>query len=433
MRDYAKGMESAEVVVVGGGAAGLAGFQQLRAAGCDAVLVEARDRLGGRIHTLHPHGWPLPVELGAEFIHGPTDGLGIEVAPAPPGRDWSSRGGGLRAAGEFAGGAEAVFERMAGWEGPDLSFAAFLDTCRDLDAGARAGAAAFIEGYEAADLARISIAALNREFAAEGSDHGPWPRRPQGGYDRLLTTLHAPGRTRLSWPVAAVAWREGEVLLTGPGGESVAARRAILTLPLSLLQRGAIRFDPPLDAKRPALDRLAMGGALRITLRLRRAFWQDLRDSDGQRLDGLRFLFGDSRESGHLPTWWTHTGQEAQGAQIVGWAGGRHAWALAGRSAAALSELACADLASHLGLKPATVAGEVLATHVHDWLTDGWSLGAYSYATVGGAGAFAAMAEPLRDTLFFAGEATDATGHHATVQGAVASGRRAAGEALARL
>jgi monoamine oxidase len=419
-------META--VVIGGGAAGLAAFQMLRAAGCDALLVEARGRLGGRIHTLHPEGWPLPVELGAEFIHGAGDGLGIEVAPASPGRDWANRGGDLRAAGEFAGGADAVFERMAGWEGPDLSFAAFLDTCRDLDPAARAGAAAFIEGYEAADPARISVAALNREFAAEGGDNGPWPRRPLGGYDRLLTKLHADGRTRLSWPVTAVAWREGEVRLTGPGGEAIAARRAILTLPLSLLQRETVRFDPPLDAKRPALDRLAMGGALRITLRLRRAFWRDLRDSDGQRLEGLRFLFGDSPESGHLPTWWTHTGPEAQ---IVGWAGGRHAWALAGRPAAALSELACADLASRLGLKPAAVAGEVLSTHVHDWQTDAWSLGAYSYATAGGAGAFAELAQPLRDTLFFAGEATDATGHHATVQGAVASGRRAAGEALA--
>jgi monoamine oxidase len=428
MWDYAEDMETAAVVVVGGGAAGLAAFQKLRAAGCEAVLVEASERLGGRIHTLHPAGWPLPVELGAEFIHGPADGLGLAAAPAAPGRDWSSRDGGLHAAGEFAGGAEAVFERMAGWQGPDLGFAAFLDTCGDLDAAARAGAAAFIEGYEAADPARISVAALNREFAAEGGDPGP-PRRPLGGYDRLPAQLHADGRLRLSWPVAAVAWREGEVLLTGPGGETMAARRAILTLPLSLLQREAVRFDPPLAAKRPALDRLAMGGALRITLRLRRAFWQEVRDSDGQRLEGLRFLFGSASESGHFPTWWTHAVREQ--AQIVGWAGGRHAWALAGRSAAALRELACADLAARLGVEPGAVAREVVAAHVHDWQTDPWSLGAYSYATVGGADAFAELARPLRDTLFFAGEATEAGGHHATVPGAVASGRRAAAEVLA--
>ncbi|HET9784193.1 MAG TPA: FAD-dependent oxidoreductase, partial [Terriglobales bacterium] len=92
---------------------------------------------------------------------------------------------------------------------------------------------------------------------------------------------------------------------------------------------------------------------------------------------------------------------------------------------------ACADLAARFGLPPEAVAHEVLAAHVHDWQADPWAQGAYSYATVGGADAFAELAQPLLDTRFFAGEATDATGHHATVPGAVASGRRAAAEALA--
>jgi monoamine oxidase len=244
----------------------------------------------------------------------------------------------------------------------------------------------------------------------------------------LLEALQAEGRKRLNWPVQAVAWKRGTVRLTGPGGETIEARRAIITLPLSILQRGQVRFGPALDAKREALDRLAMGGALRITLRLRSAFWRGLRDSEGETLDDLRFLFGQNTEAGHFSTWWTHSA--GVHGQIVGWAGGRHAWSLAGLSAAALTKRACADLAERLGVTVEAVQREMISAYVHDWQTDPRSLGAYSYATVGGADAFAALAEPLFETLFFAGEATDATGHHATVPGAVASGRRVAAETL---
>ena len=74
----------------------------------------------------------------------------------------------------------------------------------------------------------------------------------------------------------------------------------------------------------------------------------------------------------------------------------------------------------------------VVAAHTHDWQADPFSCGAYSYAVAGGAEAPRDLAAPIADTLFFAGEATDFTGHHGTVHGALASGVRAAQEVLKR-
>lgn len=434
-------METAEVAIIGGGVAGLAALQALRAAGCRALLLEARGRLGGRIWTEHPADWPLPVELGAEFIHGAQPEL-LPLAPraAGYGSDWTWSRGKLRAAGEFGGGAWELLGRMQAIRppAPDRSFADFLASCRDAPPEARTAALGYIEGFEAADPARISVYSLNRERAAEAAsdDGGPWPRRPRGGYDRLLRRLgeeESPSDIRLKTVVYNVRWRRGEVMVEAQRASkpyALRARSIIITLPLSVLQRGSVRFDPPLAAKGAPLAQLLMGGALRVTLRLREPFWRGLRDADGRRLGRLRFLFGPAAATGHFPTWWTC--QARGGAQITGWAAGRHAWALERQSPGLLRRRALADLSERAGLPPRALAQLVISTHAHDWQADPFSLGAYSYAGVGGADAFAALAAPLTDTLFFAGEATDSQGHHATVHGAVRSGRRAAGEVLRR-
>lgn len=408
-----------QVVVIGAGAAGAAALACLHAAGCGALALEARDRVGGRIWTLHPAGWPAPVELGAEFVHSELDGLQL-VAPPPEGRDWTRIADKLVPAGEFAGGSDAVFERMAAATGPDRSFATFLDQqCQDLPARARTGALAFIEGYEAANPARISVVSLQREFA-RGT--GPQASRPCGGYDQWFAGLLASDRLRLGEPVRRVSWRAGAVEVVTPNA-SVRARAAIITLPLAVLQSGTVEFDPPLTAKREALAGLVMGNARRVVLRLRQRFWDQLHDGQGAALTGLRFLFG---REGAVPVWWT----DARAPQITGWAGGRHADALAGLDAATVSSRAVAALAAQLGVPAASIERELIEAHTHDWQTDPFARGAYSYAAVGSAEAHAALAEPLAGTLFFAGEATDASGRHATVPGAIASGRRAAEEAL---
>src|SRR6185312_478150 len=108
-------METCENVILGGGAAGLAALDTLQAAGRSAILLEARHRLGGRVHTLHPEGWPLPVEVGAEFIHGAVPEWRGQTGPGDDRgatHAWNFDSDGLHLAGEFAGGSDAVFERL---------------------------------------------------------------------------------------------------------------------------------------------------------------------------------------------------------------------------------------------------------------------------------------------------------------------------------
>jgi monoamine oxidase len=426
-------MERAQVAVIGGGAAGVAALEALHAAGCDALLLEARDRLGGRLHTVQPEGWPAPVELGAEFIHGaPAELAAVAAEGAEAGRqDWNWRDGKLEPAGEFGGGAGRVLELMAAVRppAPDRSFAAFLAGLGDaVPETAKVAARGYIEGYEAADPEWISVYSLNRERNLAGTGGGE-PRRPRAGFAALVREMARNGRIHLGTEATGVEWRPGHVRVRTRGREgeaAVEARAAIVTLPLALLQAQAVRFEPGLTAKRGALELLAMGAALRVTLRMREPIWREARDAGGQALDRLGFLFGAEPGAGHFPVWWTHPGA----AQITGWAAGRQAVALAGWPEVRLWARAIADLAARLGLPERRIAGALIEAHTHDWQTDRFAGGGYSYACVGGWNAAAELAAPLERTLFFAGEATEGTGEHATVQGAIRSGRRAAREVL---
>jgi monoamine oxidase len=116
---------------------------------------------------------------------------------------------------------------------------------------------------------------------------------------------------------------------------------------------------------------------------------------------------------------------------LVAWAGGPDAERLSGVADDELARRAVETLSELLGAPPGRLAASLRSAHVHDWLQDPFSRGAYSYLAVGGDEAPAALAAPLVDTLFFAGEATDLAGDTGTVHGAIATGKRAAGEVLA--
>ena len=128
-----------------------------------------------------------------------------------------------------------------------------------------------------------------------------------------------------------------------------------------------------------------------------------------------------------MPTWWTPLPLLVP--RITGWAGGPRAEALLDESEATRVDWSLDALAETLAVPRRLLDRELEAWAMHDWRADPWSLGAYSYAAVGGQGAHRALARPVESTLFFAGEATsaDETG---TVSGAIATGRRAARAAL---
>jgi monoamine oxidase len=204
------------------------------------------------------------------------------------------------------------------------------------------------------------------------------------------------------------------------------ARAVIVTVPISVLKAapgepGAIEFVPPLRQKQRALERLATGSVVRIVLQLREPIWEPEHT-------GLQLVYAPADEE--FSAWWT--AYPLRVPVITGWRGGPGAQRLAQLPAGELEMRAVASLARVFHMRPARLRSLVDAIWTHDWEHDPFARGAYSYQMVGGADAPAMLARPLRRTLFFAGEATnaDSTG---TVDGAIASGRRAARQALRAL
>jgi len=432
---------SLDVVIIGAGAAGLAAAAELARRGRSVLVLEARDRIGGRVWTRHEPGLPVPVELGAEFIHGrpaATFSLlrkaGVTAVDAPIVPLTVQRGKlRPREDGVFAE-VRHVLRRHAGaLQKKDVSFATFLACGRHgLSEEVRAFARMRVQGYDAADPARVSARAIAAEWAGEGADESGHSR-PPGGYGALLAPLtNALGgsiRLQLQTIVRTVEWQRGSVEIEGNSlGEPfrATASRAIITLPLGVLQTppeapGAVRFTPALKEKGQALERLASGPVLKVALRFRTAFWEELDEAHYRDVS----FFHAPRAA--FPTFWTAL--PARAPLLIAWAGGPRAARLTGTGTSDIIRKAVTSLKSVFG-KRADIDARLEAAWFHDWQQDPFARGAYSYVTVGGAGARQALAAPLRNTLFFAGEATDVEGEHGTVAGALRSGIRAAREVL---
>jgi monoamine oxidase len=199
-------------------------------------------------------------------------------------------------------------------------------------------------------------------------------------------------------------------------------------VPLGVLQAGSLKFDPALPPeKAAALSKLSMGKVVRVTLCFRERFWQNLRpEGQDKTLADLSFLFSHDDP---FPTWWTPMPDEAP--MITGWCAADCADQLSGMTEGRVIDKGVESLSALLQVEKSQVQALLISAYFHDWDYDPFSRGAYSYVKAGGEGCQQTLGAPLGQTLFFAGEATDMSGHNGTVHGAIASGRRAAQEILA--
>ena len=182
------------------------------------------------------------------------------------------------------------------------------------------------------------------------------------------------------------------------------------------------------ETRSDAVAHLAMGSVVRVVLRFTERFWASKwfgKHAGTEELDTMSFLHTSDRD---FPVWWTVYPLRAP--MMVAWRGGVQARALSQLASEEVGELSIASLAHQLGVAPRKLRGLVDGIWMHDWEHDPFSRGAYSYQIVGGSEAPAALARPLRGTLFFAGEAADPEGRTGTVHGAIATGKRAAAEVL---
>jgi monoamine oxidase len=429
--------ERTDVAVLGAGVAGLRAARELRRKGFEVIVLEARDRIGGRILTHRDARVPLPIELGAEFLHGETpetDKILREAGAATldrTGEQWRGGDGQLRPFPDLWTRIERVLGRID--PGKDdrpfrEALAAVRGTRDDRELALR-----FIEGFHAADPDRVSARSVTEAGANSGVQSAG---RVLSGYDAVPACLADGLDIRLGALVTDVEWRRGQVEITVSGGkERITARAAVVTVPLGVLQAppgdpGAIRFAPDPPRVRKALSRLAMGPALRLAFWFSELPWRKVKAPEGENASHLAFL--------HTPenafnVWWS--AYPVRAPLAVAWSGGPPAAELARLSPEELRDRALTELARAIGLPRRRLGSLVVDTWMHDWEGDPFSRGAYSYALVGGSEAAQELARPVEGTLFFAGEAADAQGRNGTVEGALTSGLQAAkkvASALAR-
>ncbi len=428
-----------DVIVLGAGIAGLTAARQLAIAGLRVHVVEARNRVGGRIFS-HNVGQEV-VELGAEFVHGKPPILwnlmeeaGLQTCEFD-GKRFCWDNDLLQECCDDFGQDFKWLEALKDWHGEDCSFAEYLAIMR-VPQASRKRLIGFVEGFNAADHRVIGVAALAKQQAIEDATEGDRLFRVRGGYAQVPEFLarqieHLGGTVSMETRAIAIRWKQGNVGVECLHKGEVLAYRAgavVIALPLGVLQSGALTISPSPKQAMNLLSQIRVGHACRTVLLFRRMFWTDSAARHGVHgLDALSFLHAPSEL---FPVWWTKFPEESS--TLVAWAGGPRADAIAGRAREELEDEALGELAKMFTVEDARLRDLLVRTDSHNWQTDPLALGSYSYLPTGALHVPDALSEVIKSTLFFAGEHTDTTGNWGTVHGAMESGLRAAHQVLHR-
>jgi monoamine oxidase len=430
------------VVIIGAGAAGLAAAKKLKAKNIRFRILEARPRIGGRIFTVTEPSLNYPVEMGAEFFHGKRSlplALAKKLKLNPrllPGLLYRvTKDAVTEDSGRWKR-MEKIMHQLRLPAGPDLSIEAAIEKIRPIpeDLEALDAVKKFIQGFNAADLAKYSTRAFWHEEMEGGHDQTV-SYRVAGGYGPILNYFGnhlAYEELSLGTEVTRVVWKKGHVEIYSHGKDhhplpTIYAKKCLITLPVSLLKTEAVTFSPSLHEKKEALSLIEMGHAARLVFRFRSPFWLD-KKKWGKKMK-CRFPAEGFFQTEHpiFRTWWTTS--PIQSPLLTAWVGGPPALRFMRQSLTRVKTEATQAAGDLFGWSEKQLREQLVEIYYHPWSSDKFSQGAYSYTAVNGDSARRELAKPLADTLFFAGEATDYD-EPGTVSAALRSGERAAREMI---
>lgn len=417
-----------DVIIIGAGAAGLCAADALLGGGYQPLIIEASDRVGGRVRSLDTLA-DVPIELGAEEVHGPDNAvaklageMGIELVHHITLDDM------LRLDGELVTLDQAqldpdvkrafdLIDSLGGYRSENWSAEEYLirthfprrawhylssrlgvEHGTTLDRLAMRGFATYQKGWESRETNYTLV----------------------GRYGDLFTPMigRLNDHIRLNSPVSAIEW-SADPRIRLQNGEELTARAVIVTVPLPILTERLIHFSPQLPAEKiAAADSIGMDTGMKIILKFKHRFWEEQ----------TYFIHTD----GFLPQFWAPCKGRSDNAHVLtAFVGGARAEALDNMSVDPV-RFALEELDELFGARIASRSFE--RGLIADWGADPWVRGLYSYPTVHTTEASRdALARPLANRIFFAGEATNTYGASGTVHGAMETGWRAANEVRAAI
>ncbi|MBS1600277.1 MAG: FAD-dependent oxidoreductase [Bacteroidetes bacterium] len=400
------------IIIVGAGAAGLIAAKELSHQGRKIMLLEARGRVGGRIHTTQ--GEKYLIEAGAEFIHGKLPlTIGLLNSYSIPFFQTSGimariQNGKVEPRDEFVDHWDKLIDAMGNLK-KDISLSEFLSInfSDDKYEALRKTATRFAQGFDLADPKTVSTLALYQEWITEENAE---QFRVKGGYSTLMEAMaddciRQGGEVHLSNEVQKIEWEKDKVTAHTKEGKKYVGSKIIITVPLGVLQAGRISFAPALPQMK-AIDGIGFGTVIKILLECKKAFWEE-------KVKSIGFIFSDEK----VPTWWTQF--PGQDHVLTGWLGGN---TFQSSTDDEIIKIAFQSLANIFGEPVEAIESLIIKSHVFNWSNDSFSLGAYSFPTVQSVDTRKIFNEPVAQTIYFAGEGFYEGATGGTVEAAFTSG-----------
>ncbi|MEO2137319.1 MAG: NAD(P)/FAD-dependent oxidoreductase [bacterium] len=419
-----------DAIVIGAGMAGITAARDLAASGLSVCVVEARDRIGGRVYSVRDF-CDEPVEGGAEFIHGvgaatwpDAMAAGVEARPCPLTRHTMFSLGGrprwlpwiLLHPGVWP--SFPILMKVARFKPPDMSAREFIDK-QGYRGHARVMAQMVLTAHLPGSVDEVGLLGLLEDNVLKletGLNH-----RIVEGYDSVVSHIARDLDVRLGFGVESIDWSGDGVVIRSTGGEELSARAAITTLPLGVLKSGKVRFKPELPAgKHEAFEGLVAGPVVKVLLHFKERFWP-------------RWLANLPCGTGPVTLYWPvfYGAKYETQAVLTAYATGPRAARLSEVSEDEATEICISDL-ERLFPK-ADPRGQLVARRRIDWAADPFACGGYTLVRPGGAGSRVKLTAADTGALFWAGSATSTPVIAATVESAFVSGLRAAGDVRALL